>query len=960
MSENIQVIGAKQNNLKNIDVEIPWNKLTVITGVSGSGKSSLAFDVVYGEAQRRFLASVSNFAKSRIGQVKKSKVDYVRGLSPAIAIEQKKGNNNPRSTVGTVTDINDYLRLLFSNIGVGRCPICEHTLKPISSAQLSESITTLPNGTEVELYTTAKKVYGEDYEFLFEKIRKKGYRKLLVDGEAFDLSEKSFELDEGRDYHIEILLDKLIVDGKNYLQMAKAIEASVSVLEDDVMIRLNISNPTNDAFWKNLGCPNHHYVLCELQPYHFSFNTPSSACDTCIGVGVSYVTEPRFLVLNPRKSIMEGALHESCFKAKSNHSYRTVILYSLAYQYGFSLHTPFENYPEHVLDILFYGTKGEKVTMVKPPFMDKDNWIVGRSFPFRGFIDELESDYRRQIHNAGNGDAFEPSYVKETMIERICPDCSGSRLKASRLAVTIDGKNINDLSTMQLHELIEFFATIGNQEEVAQSIVREITSRLQLLVDIGLYYLSLGRRSDSVSGGEMQRIKMSSQISSELRGILYVMDEPSIGLHPRDGKKIIDTMQKLRDIGNTVIVVEHDIETMRNADYLIEVGPGAGVHGGNIITAGSPDKFMEDKNCLTGAYMTGKRAIPLSDARRNPSDGYITLQGARENNLKDITVEIPLGLLVCVTGVSGSGKSSLIFETLVKHLDVLKRGARIVPGELDYILGYDNISNVISIDQSPIGRNRKSNPATYIGVYDRIRKLYATLPEAVSKGYTALDFSLTHRGGVRCEHCSGDGVIVTNLQFMADIESICPVCKGSRFSNEGQEIRIAGKNIAEVLEMTVEEATKFFKAEKLISHKLGIMKELGLGYLTLGQSAPTLSGGEAQRVKLAYELGKIKRGNHNLYILDEPTTGLHSADIEKLLISINRLVDQGHSVIVVEHNLDVIKCADYIIDMGPEGGKGGGYVVAEGTPEVVARVGESHTGRYLAGVLPPGIVIKLD
>ena len=947
MSENIQVIGAKQNNLKNISVDIPWNKLTVITGVSGSGKSSLAFDVVYGEAQRRFLGSVSNYAKSRIGQIKKPKVDYVRGLSPVIAIEQKKGNNNPRSTVGTVTDINDYLRLLFSNIGIGKCPVCGHILEPTSTGRLAESITNLPQGTVVELYTTAKKVYGEDYEFLFEKIRQKGYKNLLIDGMPYDLSEKPFEPDESKDYHIEILLDRLTVKSETYLQMAKAIEAAVSILEDEVIIRLN----TNKSL--NIGCPQHNYVLCELQPYHFSFNTPTSACNTCMGVGVSYVTEPRFLVLNPRKSIMEGALHDACFKAKSGHSYRTVILYSVAQQYGFSLHTPFEKYPEHVLDILFYGTKGEKVTMVKPPFMEKNNWIVGRSFPFRGFVDELESEYRKHIHNAGNGDTYEPNY-KETMIEQVCPDCKGTRLKASRLDITINGKNINDISTMQFKDIIDFFDNIhieSLQKEVAESIIREVVSRLQLLVDIGLHYLSLGRRSDSISGGEMQRIKMSTQISSELRGILYVMDEPSIGLHPRDAGRIIDTMQKLRDIGNTVIVVEHDIETMRNADYLIEVGPGAGVHGGNIIAAGSPDEFMADEKCLSGAYMTGKSSIPVPEARRHSGDKCITLQGARANTLRNITVDIPLGVLVCVTGVSGSGKSSLIFETLSKHLDVLKRGARIMPGELDYILGYDDISNVITIDQSPIGRNRKSNPATYIGVYDRIRKLFASLPEAASKGYTALDFSLTHRGGVRCEHCSGDGVIITNLQFMADIESICPICKGSRFSHEGYEIRLNGKSVADILEMTVEEAAEFFKDEKYLKHKLGIMNELGLGYLTLGQSAPTLSGGEAQRVKLAYELGKIKRGNHNLYILDEPTTGLHSADIEKLLVSINRLVDQGHSVIVVEHNLDVIKCADYIIDMGPDGGKDGGFVVAVGTPEEVARVGESHTGRYLEGVL---------
>ena len=950
MNKNIEVIGAKQNNLKNISVEIPQDKLTVITGVSGSGKSSLAFDIIYGEAQRRFLRSVSNYAKSRIGQVKKPNVDYVRGLSPVIAIEQKKGNNNPRSTVGTVTDINDYLRLLYATVGTGSCPICRHELTPVSAAQMSEHIASLPQGTVVELYTTTKKVYGEDYNFLFEKIRKKGFKYLLVDGQPFDLSEMPFEPDESKDYHIEILLDRITVKTETYLYMSKAIDAIVNTLEDEIIIRFN----TASGVPVNLGCPVHHHVLCELKPHHFSFNTPTSACDTCMGVGTSHIAEPRFLVTHPQKSIMKGALNSVLFKAQAPNSYRTVVLYSLARKYEFSLDTPFDAYPAHIHDILLYGTGGEPVEMVQPPFMEKHNWMVGRRQPFRGFVNELESWYRGYIRNAGNADAYEPSFVKEAMIERICPDCNGARVKASRLDVKVSGLDINKLSMMQFAELIGFLSKLeipARHRDVADSIIREIVSRLQLLLDIGLHYLSLARRSDSISGGEMQRIKMSTQISSELRGILYVMDEPSIGLHPRDADKIIDIMKKLRDIGNTIIVVEHDLDTMRAADYLVEVGPGAGTHGGTIISTGTPAEFMADANCLSGAYMTGKRSIPLPEARRHPGDRFITLQGAKENNLKDVTVDIPLGVFVCITGVSGSGKSTLVFETLSKNLDVLKRSARIVPGQLDYLFGYDGINNVITIDQSPIGRNRKSNPATYIGVYDRIRALFAATPDAVAKGYKAIDFSLTHANGVRCEHCAGDGVIVTNLQFMADIESICPVCKGGRFSPDGHEIRYNGKSIAEVLDMRVEDALSFFADVRLINHKLGIMNDLGLGYLTLGQSAPTLSGGESQRVKLSYELGKIKRGNHNLYILDEPTTGLHCADIENLLASIQKLVEQGHSVIVVEHNLDVIKCADYIIDMGPDGGKNGGYVVAAGTPEEVAAVEGSYTGQYLKKML---------
>lgn len=948
--KTIEVIGAKQNNLKNINVEIPRDEMTVITGVSGSGKSSLAFDIVYGEAQRRFLKSVSNFAKSRIGQLKKPKVDFVRGLSPVIAIEQKKGNNNPRSTVGTVTDINDYLRLLFANTGTCHCPVCGYKLEPLSSARIAERITALPEGTEVNLYGRVNKVYGEDYNYLFEKVRDRGYRHLLIDGEEYDLAEKPFEPDERKEYQIEIRMDRITVQKKITLQIAKAVETAVNALEDDVLLRVQVPEGVS----LNIGCPEHHYILSELQPYHFSFNTPGSYCTTCQGIGSSYIAEPKFMVINPTKSIRKGALHTTLFNPVSANSYRTVLMYSLSEKYGFSLDTPFCDLSEETKNLLFYGSNGEAVTMIQPPFIAKRNWIVGRTFPFRGFVKEQESWYRNYLHKTGNSDAYEPSFVKDTMVEHICPECNGSRLKPSRLAVKIGGKNINELSTMQFPELLEFLEKVELPEDkqaVTGSIIREINTRLQLLVDIGLHYLCLARRSDSISGGEMQRIKMSTQISSELMGMLYVIDEPSIGLHPRDSDKVVDIMKKLRDIGNTILVVEHDLDTMRSADYLIEIGPGAGTHGGTVTAQGTPEEFIKNEKCLTAKYLTGERRVTMPTGRRKPENGYISIKGACENNLKDVDVSIPLGLFVCVTGVSGSGKSTLIFETLAKHLEVQKRGVRIVPGKLREMTGAENISNAIIIDQTPIGRNSKSNPATYVGVFDRIRALFASTPEAMDRGFHEIDFSLTHPNGARCEHCFGDGIIVTNLQFMADIESTCPICKGARFSQEGMEIKYKGKSIAEVLEMTVEEAFDFFSEEKLIRHKLGIMKELGLGYMTLGQSATTLSGGEAQRVKLSYELGKIKRGSHNLYIMDEPTTGLHCSDIEKLLVSIQRLVEQGHSVIVVEHNLDVIKCADYIIDMGPEGGRGGGLVVAKGTPEEVAKNTASYTGKYLKEVL---------
>lgn len=950
---SIEIVGAKQNNLKNISVEIPRDKLTVITGVSGSGKSSLAFDVIYGEGQRRFLDSISNFAKSRISQLKKAKVDYVRGLSPVIAIEQKKGNNNPRSTVGTVTDINDYLRLLYSTAGEGRCPECGLPLEQLSAAQIAEHISTLPIGTVIELRAPVYKVFGEDYNYTFEKLREKGYKNLLVDGEPFNLSEKR-ELEETKTYQIELIIDRFTLKKDSYIQVTKSIEASMLALEEDIMISVEVIGGVDPSFYKKFACPTHHIFLCEMQPFHFSFNSPVSACHTCIGVGMSYVVEPRFLVVAPEKSINKGALKNTVYNIAGKDSYRGVMMYSLSEQYNFSLDTPFHKLSNEIHDILFYGTKGEIVKMQQPPGSAKRNWIVGRDMPFRGYVHELEHWYKQYIRRTSTTEAFEPTFIKDCMIEKICPECHGARLKKQRLQVTVGGKNIDELCKMQLPELLDFLETLSFHEDirdVANSIIREISTRIKLLVDIGLHYISLSRRSDSISGGEMQRIKMSTQISSELMGMLYVMDEPSIGLHPRDSSKVIDTMKKLRDIGNTVIVVEHDIETIRNADHIIEIGPGPGIHGGNVVACGTLEDIMNESSSVTGQYLSGKAKIPVPKERRNLGDTFLSIQGARENNLKNVDLDIPLGVFLCITGVSGSGKSSLINEILYKQLKIDKTGARIVPGEHDFLFGSEQINNVINIDQTPIGRNSKSNPATYIGIYDKIRELFALQPEAIDRGYTALDFSLTHANGCRCEHCAGDGIIVTNLQFMADIETICPMCKGNRFSEEGLEIKYHKKSIADILEMTVEEALDFFKTHPYLKHKLGIMNELGLGYLCLGQSSTTLSGGEAQRVKLAYELAKIKKGAHNLYILDEPTTGLHLSDIAKLLDCLNKLVDQGHSVIVIEHHLDVIKSADYIIDMGPEGGNLGGYVVAEGTPEQVVKVKESYTGRYLRTVL---------
>ncbi len=950
---HIEISGAKQNNLKNISVEIPRDKLTVITGVSGSGKSSLAFDVIYGEGQRRFLDSISNFAKSRISQLKKAKVDYVRGLSPVIAIEQKKGNNNPRSTVGTVTDIHDYLRLLFSTAGVGRCPECGHPLKQLSAAQMAEHISTLPAGTVVELRAPVYKIFGEDYDYTFHQLREKGFKKLLVDGEPFSLAEKR-ELDETKNYKIELIIDRFTLKNDTYIQLSKSIEAAMLALDEDIMIKAEVIGGVDQKFYDGFGCPEHHFSLCEMQPFHFSFNTPASGCHTCLGVGMSYVVEPRFLIVSPEKSINKGALKNTVFSPNSKDSYRSVIMYSLSQKYNFSLDTPFRDLPKEIHELLFYGSKGELVEMLQPPFSTKKNWITGRARPFAGFVNELESWYKHYIRKTSTSEAFEPNFIKECMIEKVCPECNGARLKKQRLQVTVGGKNIDEMSRMQLPELLDFLKSLTFEEdirEVGESVIREISSRLELLINIGLHYINLSRRSDSISGGEMQRIKMSTQISSELMGMLYVMDEPSIGLHPRDTQKVIDTMKKLRDIGNTVIVVEHDVDTIRSADHIIEIGPGPGVHGGNIVASGTLEDIMNSEVSVTGKYLSGAASIPVPETRRNLGDHFLSIQGARENNLKNVDIDIPLGVFICVTGVSGSGKSSLINEILYKQLKVNKTGARIVSGEHDFLFGAELLNNVINIDQSPIGRNSKSNPATYIGIYDKIREIFAMQPEAISRGYSEIDFSLTHANGTRCEHCAGDGIIVTNLQFMADIETICPVCKGRRFSDEGLEIKYKQKSIADVLEMTAEEALDFFKDNKYLRHKLQIINELGLGYMTLGQSSTTLSGGEAQRVKLAYELSKIKRGAHNLYILDEPTTGLHLSDIQKLIHCMVKLVDNGHTVLVIEHHLDVIKSADYIIDMGPEGGSGGGFVVAEGTPEQVTKVKASLTGRFLKEVL---------
>lgn len=923
-----------------------------MTGVSGSGKSSLAFDVIYGEGQRRFLDSLSTFAKARINQVKKAKVDFVRGLSPVVAIEQKKSGTNPRSTVGTMTDIYDYLRLLFATAGVGHCPECGCELKQFSPAQMAEHIAALPIGTEVELLIPVQKIFGEDYKYMLDGIRTKGFKNMLIDGKPYKLSDKH-ELEEHKTYRMEIVVDKFTIRSDMYAQIAKSIETSIFTVGEGYM-RIEVKGGAPEGFYDYFACPKHHTVLAELQSFYFSFNDAASACHTCSGIGTSYVVEPRFLIANPLKSINKGGLVNMLYNPASKGSYRGVMVYSLSQHYGFSMDVPVGELGQEAIDILFYGSKGEIIKMVQPEYIEKRNWITGREFAFGGFVRDIEGWYKNYIRKSSTDGGPEPEFLKEVMVENVCPECHGLKLTQLRLSITLGGKHISEVSNLQLPEFVEYLRGLtfdADLVDVGSSIVNEIITRVDLLIDIGLHYLNLSRRSNTISGGEAQRIRMSTQISSELMGMLYVMDEPSIGLHSRDSMRVIDTMKKLRDIGNTLIVVEHDIDTIKNADYIVEIGPGPGIHGGEVVTCGQVEDIAACEGSITGQYLSGKAKIDVPKKRRPHCDKYLTINGARENNLKNVTIDIPLGVFVCVTGVSGSGKSTLINEILHKQMRIVFNNARIVAGEHDSIIGFDQINNVINIDQSPIGRSSRSNPATYIGLYDRIRAIFADTDDAHKRGFNALDFSLTHANGGRCEHCTGDGIITTQLQFMADIETICPVCKGARFSEEALEVKYKGKNISEVLDMTSEEALTFFGDIPLLQRKLKIMDELGLGYIKLGQNSSTLSGGEAQRVKLAYELSKLKRGSHNVYILDEPTTGLHLHDIGKLLICLNKLVDAGHTVLVIEHHLDVIKVADHIIDMGPEGGNGGGYVVFEGTPEDLIKEERSHTGRYLKEVL---------
>lgn len=957
MRKYIEVRGARQNNLQNVDVNIPRDKLTVITGVSGSGKSSLAFDVIYGEGQRRFLESLSTFAKSRMNQLKKPDVDFVFGLSPVIAIEQKKGIVNPRSTVGTMTDIYDFLRLLFASSGEASCPFCSHPVPVRTAGQMIDHIQQLPEGTELEVLAPVYKIFGEDYETTFDEIRSKGFRTISIDGVRHSLGD-SIELDEETDYQMEVVVDKVIDQPNVFKVLTKTIENSLKLVGEGFIRFEIVGIPSGkqidgDEFYRGFACPEHHLTMGEMQPNYFSFNDPDSACRTCGGIGTFMRAEARFLVKNAEKSINKGAIDPKLL-GSSTATWHWTMLYSLSQHYGFSLDTPLKELPESIRNILFYGSKGEKF-----PFLPREestksqNRHAGKLMSFGGLVHTVNWWYKLYLKRKAMTPA-EDEFYKRVMVEHTCPDCEGKKLKPQRFFVKVGNADIHELCNLSLQEVYQFLENVSFPQEkslVGRQITAEIQSRLILLLDIGLEYLSLGRRSDTISGGEAQRIRLSTQISSGLMGMLYVLDEPSIGLHARDSMRIIDTLKKLRDIGNTIIVVEHDIDTICSADHIIEVGPGPGLHGGRIIAEGDVEQLRAHPESITGSFLTGVRKIEVPSMRRPPSGLNLSIRGARANNLQNVNVDIPLGVMVCITGVSGSGKSTLINEVMCKQLYSLFHDARIVPGEHDSLEGHEHLSGIINIDQSPIGRSSRSNPATYVGFFDRIRELYAEAAAADGKELSKNDFSFNQKNGGRCEHCQGEGVVTTQLQFMPDVETTCPVCKGARFNDDVLEVRIREKNIAEVLEMSIEDAVTFFEDQSYILRKLSVLNQLGLGYLRIGQSSVTLSGGEAQRIKLATELSKIKRGSHNLYILDEPTTGLHLRDIQKLIDCLHQLVDAGHTVVVIEHHLDMIKVADHIIDMGPEGGNKGGKVVAFGTPEEVAKQEGSLTGRFLREML---------
>jgi excinuclease ABC subunit A len=949
----IAVQGARVHNLKNISVEVPRDSLVVFTGLSGSGKSSLAFDTIYAEGQRRYMESLSSYAKRFVAHVARPDVDFVFGLSPVISIEQKTIANNPRSTVGTMTDIAGHLNLLFATIGQPHCPRSGEPAPRRTSGHVLEAILLLPEGTQIELRAPLFKVYGEELDFVFTEVRRKGCRRLIIDGKEVDISSQ-VELDESQVRDMAAVVDRFVVSPRH----EKAIKAGIAstLLVGDGLMQLHIvrgaSKAEAERFYRGTCSRTHHFVYGDIAPEYFVFNNPESACRTCGGLGVDKITHPELLIPDPGRSICGGCFVREAYKYNPD-TWDGRLMYSLACALKFSLETPWEKLPEAVRNAILYGIDRKVPLMVPPEAKEKRGDWEGKEVGFGGIARRIERHYRR-YRQQGEASSHMEAWLDKVMVEHICPDCQGARVRATRLLFTIGGRSIHELGQLSFDELHKFLGTAqptGRGADAGRQVLQEVRARLELLLGIGLDYLSLNRRSGTLSGGESQRIRLSTQIGSGLMGMLYVLDEPSIGLHPKDNVKMIATLERLRDIGNTVLVVEHDEETIRAADHIIEMGPGPGVHGGTVVVQGRLDDVLACPESPTGQFLSGARSIPTPVRRRMGNGKALTVRRARENNLKSIDVTFPLGRLIAVTGASGSGKSTLVNEVLYKALWKRLVDTRTLPGEHDGIDGIEQVHKVVNIDQSPIGRNSRSNPATYVGFYDTIRDLFTQAPASVERGYKAGRFSFNVKGG-RCEECQGEGVITTQLYFMPDVEVTCGACKGARFNAETLEVTVRGKTIDDVLNMSIEEGVRFFSGEAAVGKKLEVLDSLGLGYLTLGQSATTLSGGEAQRIKIATELSKLQRSRHTLYILDEPTTGLHLADVERLLGALNRLVDAGHTVLVIEHHLDVIKTADHVIDLGPEGGHAGGEVVVTGTPEEIVACKASHTGRFLKSHLP--------
>jgi excinuclease ABC subunit A len=945
----IAVQGARVHNLKNISVEIPRDRLIVVTGLSGSGKSSLAFDTIYAEGQRRYMESLSSFAKTFVAQVTKPDVDFVFGLSPVISIEQKTLTSNPRSTVSTMTDISGYLNLLYATIGEPHCPRTGEPAPSRSSSQILEAILSLPEGAEVELRAPVFRIYGEELDVVLTEVRKKGCRWLVVDGERVDLSAGT-GLDESSLRSMDAIVDRFIVGRKH----EKAIRAGIAnaLLVGDRLMQLYVVKGATRAqaerFYQRVCSATHHFVYGDVSPDYFVFNKPESACRTCGGLGVDKLTHPELLIPDPERSIVNGCFVREAFKYNPD-TWDGRLMYSLSLALGFALDAPWKDLPEPARQAILYGIEPRKVPMHTPPDAKvRRDEHEGQQVGFHGIARRIERYYRR-YRQRGEASSRMEEWLDKVMVERTCPDCEGTRLRATRLCFTVAGKTVYELGQLhfdELHALLTRVKPAGPGADAGRQVLKEIRGRLELLLGIGLDYLSLNRRASTLSGGESQRIRLSTQIGSGLMGMLYVLDEPSIGLHPKDNVKMIATLENLRDIGNTVIVVEHDEDTIRAADHIVEMGPGPGVHGGTVVAQGEIDDVLACGASPTGQFFSGRRSIGTPARRRRGNGKALIIRGARENNLKSIDVTVPLGKLVAITGASGSGKSTLVNEVLYKVLWKRLVDTRTLPGDHGAVDGLEHVQKVVSIDQTPIGRNSRSNPATYIGFYDTIRDLFAQTPMAVERDYRPGRFSFNVKGG-RCEECQGEGVITTQLYFMPDVEVTCGSCKGARFNAETLEVTLRGKTIDDVLNMSVEEGLAFFASEPGVQRKIRVLADLGLGYLTLGQSATTLSGGEAQRIKIATELSTLQRSKHTVYILDEPTTGLHLADIERLLESLNRIVDAGHTVLVIEHHLDVIKVADHVIDLGPEGGHAGGRVVVTGTPEDVAACKASHTGRFL-------------